>query len=72
MKERFKLLNCYIDNISMNDLLKQFNEGFIITPNVDHLITLQHDKEFYQIYQNANFIIADGQVIINVLRYIIL
>ncbi len=71
MNERFKLLNCYIDNISLNDLLERFNQGFIITPNVDHLITLQHDKEFYQIYQNADFVIADSQIIVNVLRFIL-
>ncbi|MEM8639839.1 MAG: WecB/TagA/CpsF family glycosyltransferase [Cyanobacteria bacterium P01_G01_bin.54] len=59
------LLNVEIDNISFKELLQQLKlGGFVITPNVDHLVKLQHDPEFFHIYQQADYIICDSQILI--------
>ena len=47
-----KVLNIDIQNITRQELLEKLKEGVLVTPNLDHLIKLQKDKEFYDVYQN--------------------
>ena len=68
MAERIPILNIEIDNFSLDELLSELKEGIIVTPNVDHLVMLQHDKEFYDIYQKAEYVILDSQVVKIILR----
>lgn len=35
----------------------------LITPNVDHLVKLQHDKEFYEVYRQAEWIVCDSKIL---------
>ena len=44
---KVRLLNIDLDNLTSDELLQQFTEGVLVTPNVDHLIKLQKDREFY-------------------------
>ena len=37
---------------------------YVVTPNVDHIVKLQHDEEFRTIYQNADLVLADGMPLI--------
>jgi N-acetylglucosaminyldiphosphoundecaprenol N-acetyl-beta-D-mannosaminyltransferase len=63
MRERINILNIQVDNITKSELLERFTEGVLITPNVDHLIKLQHDREFYEIYRQADYITVDSQIV---------
>lgn len=38
--------------------------GYIVTPNVDHVVLAQSDHEFRKSYQNASLILADGMPIV--------
>ena len=49
--ETVKVLNINILNITRQELLENLKEGVLVTPNLDHLIKLQKDKEFYDVYQ---------------------
>ena len=49
--ETVKVLNIDIQNIARQELLENLKEGVLVTPNLDHLIKLQKDKEFYDVYQ---------------------
>lgn len=49
--ETIKVLNIDILNITLQELLANLKEGVLVTPNLDHLIKLQKDKEFYDVYQ---------------------
>lgn len=61
---KLDILNISINNISLKNLLRQIKQGgFVITPNVDHLIKLQHDPEFFHVYQTADYVICDSQVL---------
>ena len=42
-----KILNIDILSLTQKELLERLDKGVLITPNVDHLVKLQHDKEFY-------------------------
>jgi exopolysaccharide biosynthesis WecB/TagA/CpsF family protein len=63
MTKMLPIFNINIQSFSLNELLMSLNEGFIVTPNVDHLIKLQNNKDFYKAYQNANFIVCDSKIV---------
>lgn len=64
MKE-INLFNISIDNITIDELLKKLGQhgGIVFTPNVDHLMRLQKDKEFYDIYSQSDYRICDSQIV---------
>ncbi len=57
------ILNINIDNIAKKELLENLTHGVLVTPNVDHLVKLQNDKKFYEIYQNAEWVICDSKIL---------
>jgi exopolysaccharide biosynthesis WecB/TagA/CpsF family protein len=62
---RVKILNVQIDNLSLKALLEKLRHGgVVVTPNVDHLMRLQKDEQFYRIYQHADFRVCDSQILI--------
>ena len=68
---RIKFLNTYIDSLTMQEavdeaekLIKKTGCSYIVTPNLDHIVMLENDKEFAEIYSNANLILADGKPLI--------
>lgn len=58
-----RILNIDILSISKHELLSRLDSGVIFTPNVDHLIKLQKDKEFYTCYQQADHIVCDSKIV---------
>jgi exopolysaccharide biosynthesis WecB/TagA/CpsF family protein len=70
MAEKIPILNIEVNNISKSDLLKNFTSGVLITPNVDHLMKLQKDREFYEIYQKADYVTVDSQIVKKSLQYL--
>ena len=63
MKNSVRFLNLNILSLTQKELLEQMAEGVLYTPNLDHLIKLQHDREFYDIYQQAEWIVCDSQIL---------
>ena len=45
-KVRIHILNIKIFSLTQKELLEQMAEGVLYTPNLDHLIKLQYDREF--------------------------
>jgi len=71
LQNKIRILNINIDNISSNDLLKKISQGgVLLTPNVDHLIKLQQDFDFYQIYKQADYIVCDSQILMYVAAFL--
>jgi len=60
---KIKILNIDICNIACEELLSSLSTGLLLTPNVDHLVKLQKDRDFYNIYHNAEWIVCDSQII---------
>jgi N-acetylglucosaminyldiphosphoundecaprenol N-acetyl-beta-D-mannosaminyltransferase len=61
--KRVNILDIAIDNIGMQELLEKLTVGGVVfTPNVDHLVKLQKDREFYRIYQEADYRVCDSQL----------
>ncbi|NOX46051.1 MAG: WecB/TagA/CpsF family glycosyltransferase [Chlorobi bacterium] len=70
MKNRIPILNVEVDNICKQDFLAEFKEGVLITPNVDHLMKLQKDKEFYDIYKKADYVTVDSKIVFLALKFL--
>ena len=68
---RIKFLNTYIDSLTIQEavdeaenLIQKLGSSYIVTPNLDHIVMLETDKEFAEIYSNADLILADGKPLI--------
>jgi N-acetylglucosaminyldiphosphoundecaprenol N-acetyl-beta-D-mannosaminyltransferase len=60
---KIRILNINIDNISQNKLLDKLKSGILVTPNVDHLVKLQTDRNFYNIYNKSDWVICDSKIL---------
>ena len=60
------LLNVSIDNLSITELFEKLDSegGVVFTPNVDHLIKLQYDRDFYEAYNQSNYRVCDSKILI--------
>ena len=54
---RMKFLNIEIDNLTMDEAIDRIDEliidkipSYVVTPNVDHIVKLENDNEFKQVY----------------------
>ena len=64
LHDKIKVLNIEIDNFSKLELLNTLKRGVVFTPNVDHLVKLQKDEEFYQVYQRADYKVCDSRILV--------
>lgn len=67
---RVKILNVCVDNLSELEVLTQLKQGVVFTPNVDHLIKLQDDPDFFKAYELADYKLCDSQIIYYVSRFL--
>ena len=61
--ETIKVLNIDIQNFIRQKLLENLKDGVLVTPNLDHLIKLQKDKEFYDVYQKSEWVVCDSKIL---------
>lgn len=71
MTKQVSLLNVSIHNMTMLELLEQLQFGGVVfTPNVDHLVKLQKNQEFYSVYQEADYIVCDSKILMYVSNFL--
>lgn len=68
---RMRFMNTEIDNVTMQEALRYIdafiNENkcaYVVTPNVDHIVQLETNKELQAVYKNASLILTDGKPLI--------
>lgn len=68
---RIKFLNTHVDNLSMQEAINKIDKliinkepSYVVTPNVDHIVKLEVDSEFRDVYNNADLILTDGMPLI--------
>jgi N-acetylglucosaminyldiphosphoundecaprenol N-acetyl-beta-D-mannosaminyltransferase len=65
------ILNVSIDNLTLIDLLSRLKYGGVVfTPNVDHIIKLQKDANFCQVYSQADYRVCDSQMLMIASRFL--
>lgn len=62
--DKVKLLNVDIDNLTQENLLAQLTKGVVVTPNVDQIVKMQFDRDYYQIVKNAEWVICDSRILL--------
>lgn len=65
---RIHFMNTDVDNYTMDEalaaidhLIKQDKDGYVVTPNVDHIVKLEYDTELQKVYADADIILTDGK-----------
>lgn len=67
-KERVRLLNVDVDNITMDELVDTFREGMLLTLHVDMIVKLQRDREFYEMLPAFDVVTCDSQILVAAAR----
>ena len=60
---RVRVLNAVVDNVSMEELLDDFDCGLLLTLHVDMIMKLQRDREFYEVLPKFSVITCDSQIL---------
>ena len=69
--ETLTLFNMPMNNVTLQETLDAIGrhidageQGYVVTPNVDHAVEFDENSDFRQAYQNAALVLADGMPII--------
>lgn len=75
MLHKMKFMNIRLDNVTMKEAVDAIDElaqgdagAYVVTPNVDHMIMLQKDALFKEIYDNASLVLTDGKPLVWISR----
>lgn len=75
--KKIKFLNTMINNITMeqavnriDDFIKNGEKSYIVTPNVDHIVRIESDSEFKDVYDNADLVLTDGMPLIWISKWL--
>lgn len=60
---KVKILNVDINNISQEELLAQLKHGVLVTPNVDQIVKMQSDYEYYDMVRRAEWCVCDSKIL---------
>ena len=60
---RSKMLNVWVDDLSLSELLAKLDSGVVFTLNPDHLYHLQRNAAFLAAYRQADFITSDSKYV---------
>jgi N-acetylglucosaminyldiphosphoundecaprenol N-acetyl-beta-D-mannosaminyltransferase len=58
------ILNIKIQSISKEELLKKMHKGVLVTPNLDHMVKLQKDKDFLDAYISSDWVVCDSKILL--------
>ena len=61
--KKSRILNVEMDNISQDELLAQLKKGVLVTPNVDQIVKMQSDREYYEIVRKAEWVVCDSKIL---------
>lgn len=70
-EKRMKFLNTHVDNLTMEEAVEEAKKlilggknSYVVTPNVDHIVKIEHDRLFREIYEGADLVLTDGKPLI--------
>lgn len=73
---RQKFMNTEIDNLTMQEaletidaLIQENKNAYVVTPNVDHIVQLETNKELQDVYANASSILTDGKPLLWIAKW---
>lgn len=71
-----KIEDTEIDNLTMEEtlqaidsLIQENKSAYVVTPNVDHIVQLETNKELQDVYANASLILTDGKPLLWIAKW---
>lgn len=61
--EKVKILNTEVVSATQEELLSELRQGVVVTPNIDHLVKLQEDRDLYELYRQTEWVICDSRLL---------
>lgn len=75
--QKVEILGIQIDSVTFDQALTKITrmidndeKGYVVTPTVDHMVKLQTDAEFREVYSNASLVVADGMPLLWASRFL--
>jgi len=75
--QKIDICGIKIDNVSLDEAVRAISAiiqsrklSYVVTPNVDHIVKLQKDPEFRDIYSNAALVLPDGMPLLWAAKFI--
>lgn len=65
-----RILNVDVLSVTQQELLQRLDSGVLVTPNVDHLVKLQKDREFYDVYRKADWVVCDSRILFRASKFL--
>ena len=62
--KKISILNINLCDTTLGFLLEQVEKGVLVTPNVDQMVKLQRDEEFYDIVNRAEWVVCDSKILL--------
>lgn len=73
---RMKFMNTEIDNLTMAEsletiegLISQNRNAYVVTPNIDHIVQLERGGELCEAYKKADLILTDGKPLLWIAKW---
>lgn len=60
---RSRILNAWVDSLSVAEIVDRLDEGVLFTLNPDHLYHLQRNADFFAAYQRATLVSSDSKYV---------
>ena len=60
---RSRILNAWVDSLTVQEIVEELDEGVLCTLNPDHLYWLQRDPDFAAAYRNAALVSSDSKYV---------
>src|SRR6476646_10425688 len=60
---RSRILNAWVDSLTVQEIVEELDEGILFTLNPDHLYWLQRSPEFAAAYRNATLVSSDSKYV---------
>ncbi|MDB5243945.1 MAG: acetyl-mannosamine transferase [Spirosoma sp.] len=75
--EKVKVGKAYVSNVTQREavdyvdkVIANHEKGYVVTPNLDHIVKLEEDPEFVYCYENAALVLADGNPVVWASRFL--
>jgi exopolysaccharide biosynthesis WecB/TagA/CpsF family protein len=60
---RSRILNAWVDSLTVQEIVEELNDGILFTLNPDHLYWLQRNADFAAAYRNATLVSSDSKYV---------
>ena len=60
---RSRILNAWVDSLTVQEIVERLDEGILFTLNPDHLYWLQRNPDFAAAYRNAKIVSSDSKYV---------